>query len=157
MLGTVIYVCWKSQYTWADGQPVFVCLLLMSNGKENNRWSDVTLWVKHRGSLIIKLKAIKYKEDILSYLSSYTSLIFFAQYLVTLVKYQLVMDMSRWMDYSNNFDTPTISLGRWVIELLSSRGSMQRLCLLKSAPTDKPWYWILSLQQLLIVPHTISE
>ena len=85
-------------------------LLLMSNGGENDKCSDITFRVKRRGSLIVRLKAIKYKKDILSYLSSYTIFIFFAQYFVPLVKYQLVIDLSGRMSCLNNSDVPTISL-----------------------------------------------
>ena len=96
-------------------------LLLMSNGGENDRCSDVTLRVKCRGSLIIRLKAIKYKEDILSYLSSYIIFIFLAQYLVFLVEYRLVIDLWGRMSCSSNSDVPTISSSCWVIELSGDR------------------------------------
>ena len=84
----------------------------MSNERENDRYLDVTLRVKRRGSLIVRLKAIESKEDILSYLSSYTSLIFLAQYLVPLVEYRLVIDLSGRLSCPNNSDAPTVSSSR---------------------------------------------
>ena len=71
----------------ADDLSVYVWLLLISNNKKNGKCLDIGLRVKHRSSLIVKLKAIKYKEDILSYLSSYTIFIFLAQYFLLPVKY----------------------------------------------------------------------
>ena len=131
--------------------------------EESDRCVDITLRVKRRGWLIVRLKAIKSKEDLLSYLSSYISLIFLAQYLVPLVESWLVIDLLGRLSCPNNFWCPINSIKSlshrvvWgLCKGLSGRRSMQRLCSLKSAPTDKPLSWIPSLWQLSIVPHTIS-
>ena len=70
------------------------------------------LRAKRRYKLIVRLKAIKYKEDILCYLSSYTSPIFIAQYLVSLVVY-LLSTRHRFVEPSscpNNSDVPTVQM-----------------------------------------------
>ena len=131
--------------------------------EESDRCVDITLWVKRKGWLIVRLKAIESKEDLFSYLSSYTSLIFLAQYLVLLVKYRFVIDLSGRLSYRNNFQCPNNSiksLSHRVVwgscKRLSGKRSIQRLCPSKNALTDKPWCWIPSLRQLSIVPYTIS-
>ena len=58
-----------NQYMWG--------LLLMSNRRENDRYLDVTFRVKRRGSLIIRLKTIKSRENIFCYLSFYLHCSFF--------------------------------------------------------------------------------
>ena len=132
--------------------------------EERDRYVDLTLRVKYRGWLIVRLKAIKSKENLLSYLSSYTSPIFLAHYLVPLVEYRLVIDLSGRLSCPNNFqcsNNSIKSLSHWVVwgsckELLGRR-SMRKLCPSKSAPTDKSRCWIPSLRQLSIVPYIISR
>lgn len=65
---------------------------------------------KHIDSLIVRLKAIEYKENILSYLSSSTSRIFLVQYFITFVEYQLVIDLLKRINYSNNFEISNIQI-----------------------------------------------
>ena len=50
----------------------------------DNRYASITLQVKYKGGLIVKLKAIKFKKDIFRYLSSYLHYSFF-WYLVIII------------------------------------------------------------------------
>lgn len=57
-------------------QQIELELYIRSNNE--NRQLDRFFKSKHKDWLIERLKTIKYKEDIFSYLSSYTNFIFFA-------------------------------------------------------------------------------
>lgn len=79
--------------------------------------SNITFWVKYWGFFLVRLKTIKYKKDILSYLSSYTSFIFLAQYFISFIEYWLVLDLLVQLSWPNSFNISKIWLNYWVIEL----------------------------------------
>lgn len=63
--------------------------------------------IKHKRWLIIRLKSIKYKKDIFCYLAFYSTLSLLANTFF-FVKYQFVINLSKWPSYSNNLDILTI-------------------------------------------------
>ena len=63
-----------------------------------DKCSSITLWVKRRGKLIVKLKAIKFWEDIFCYLSSYLHHSFFWHLVIVIFIYCIIKLSSQGRD-----------------------------------------------------------
>lgn len=76
--------------------------------EKSDEFLTIILQIKSKNSLIIRLKSIKYKKDIFYNLSFYSNSIFLTQYFIFLIEYQLIKDLSRQINYANNFNITTI-------------------------------------------------
>ena len=59
----------------------------------------ITLWVKRRGELIVRLKAIKYRKDTFRYLSSYLHYSFFWHLVIITFVYCIIKSSSQGQDF----------------------------------------------------------